>query len=138
MKTLLPRSLPVLAASLAASAVFALAGEVQLPALSGGNFSVADESALAYSLPGPGLDAAQLELFANGRQEFHQRWVVLPVIGGKWGHGRVLPEGDAVVAWSDREERLADGSNVTARLAHTCAMGHRPEQERQWQRVAAA
>jgi CxxC motif-containing protein (DUF1111 family) len=178
MKTLLPRFLPVLVAALAAGAVFALAGEVQLPALSGGNFTVADESAPAYALPGPGLDAAQLELFAQGRQEFHQRWVVLPVIGGKWGRGptsngeicidchagngrghapesaneplvsmvvrlsirgedehggplphpnygdqlqnqgelgRVLAEGDAVVAWSEHEERLADGSSVTMR-----------------------
>ena len=178
MKTLLPRSLPVLVVSLAASAVFAFAGEVQLLALSGGDFTVADESALAYSLPGPGLDQAQLELFANGRQEFHQRWVVLAVIGGKWGRGptsngeicidchagngrghapdsaretlasmvvrlsipgenehggplphpnygdqlqnqgelgRVFPEGDAVVAWSEHEERLADGSSVTMR-----------------------
>jgi CxxC motif-containing protein (DUF1111 family) len=163
---------------LAASAVFAFAGELQLTALSGGDFTVSDESALAYSLPGPGLDAAQLALFANGRQEFQQRWVVLASIGGKWGRGptsnaescvdchagngrghapdsaretlssmvvrlsipgesenggplphphygdqlqnqgelgRVFPEGDAVVAWSEREERLADGSSVTVR-----------------------
>lgn len=175
---MLPRSLPVLVASIATSAVFAFAGDVQLPALSGGNFTVTDESALAYSLPGPGLDQAQLELFANGRQEFHQRWVVLAVIGGKWGRGptsngeictdchagngrghapdsaretlasmvvrlsipgenehggplphpnygdqlqgqgelgRALPEGDAVVAWSEHEERLADGSSVAVR-----------------------
>lgn len=154
------------------------AGELQLSALSGGDFTVSDESALAYSLPGPGLDAAQLELFASGRQEFHQRWVVLAVIGGKWGRGptsngeicidchagngrghapdseketltsmvvrlsipgenehggprphpnygdqlqnqgelgRVFPEGDAVIAWSEREERLADGSRVALR-----------------------
>jgi CxxC motif-containing protein (DUF1111 family) len=174
---LLPRSLLVPFAALAASAVLA-AGELQLTALSGGDFTVADESALAYSLPGPGLDAAQLELFAIGRQEFHQRWVVLAVIGGKWGRGptsngetcidchagngrghapdspretltsmvvrlsipgendnggpaphpnygdqlqnqgelgRAFAEGDAVVAWSEQEERLADGSVVTMR-----------------------
>ncbi len=178
MKTPHLRYLPVLATMLAAGAMFAVADELRLPALSGGAFTVADESALAYSLPGPGLDAAQLELFANGRQEFHQRWVVLAVIGGKWGRGptsnaeicidchagngrghapdsaketlasmvvrlsipgenehggplphpnygdqlqnqgelgRVLPEGDAVVAWSEREERLADGSSVSLR-----------------------
>jgi CxxC motif-containing protein (DUF1111 family) len=158
--------------------MLAFAGEVRLLALSGGDFTVSDESTLAYSLPGPGLDAAQLALFANGRQEFQQRWVVLASIGGKWGRGptsnaetcvdchagngrghapesargtlssmvvrlsipgenehggplphphygdqlqnqgelgRVLPEGDAVVAWSEREERLADGSSVTVR-----------------------
>jgi CxxC motif-containing protein (DUF1111 family) len=175
---LLFRSLPVLVASFAAGAVLALAGELQLKALSGGDFTVADESALAYSLPGPGLDGAQLDLFANGRQEFHQRWVVLAVIGGKWGRGptsngeicvdchagngrgyapdsarealasmvvrlsipgenenggplphpnygdqlqdqgelgRVFPEGDAVIAWSEREEQLGDGTRVTLR-----------------------
>ncbi len=87
MKTFLPRPLPLLVTSVAASAVFAFAGEMQLPALSGGDFTVSDESTLAYSLPGPGLDQVQLEVFANGRQEFHQRWVVLAVIGGKWGRG---------------------------------------------------
>ena len=135
---------------------------------------------LAYSLPGPGLDDTQREIFANGRQEFHQRWVVLAVIGGKWGRGptsngetcvdchagngrghapdsdrealasmvvrlsipgenehggprpqpsygdqlqnqgelgRVFPEGDAMIAWSEREERLPDGSSVTLRTS---------------------
>ena len=177
-KSLLPRSLPVPVAALAASALFAFAGELPMTALSGGDFTISDESALAYSLPGPGLDAAQLELFANGRQEFHQRWVVLAVIGGKWGRGptsngetcidchagngrghapdsaketlasmvvrlsipgenehggplphpnygdqlqnqgelgRALPEGDAVIAWSEHEERLNDGFAVTLR-----------------------
>ena len=175
---MLPRSLPVLVAALAASAVLAFAGELQLTALSGGNLTVSDESALAYSLPAPGLDAAQLELFANGSQEFHQRWGLLLSISAKWGRGptsnaetctdchvnngrghspdsdkemlasmivrlsipgeneyggplphpnygdqlqnqgelgRVFPEGDAVIAWSEREERLPDGSAVTLR-----------------------
>jgi CxxC motif-containing protein (DUF1111 family) len=172
------RSLPVFVGVLAASAVFAFAGESQLTALSGGDLTVSDESALAYSFPGPGLDAAQLALFANGRQEFQQRWVVLSSIGGKWGRGptsnaeicidchegsgrghapesareplasmvvrlsvpgedehagplphpsygdqlqnqgelgRVFPEGDAIVAWSEHLEKLADGSSVTLR-----------------------
>lgn len=175
--TLRPRFLPAFVVALAASAL-AIAGEAHSPALAGGDFTVADESALAYSLPGPGLDTVQLELFANGRQEFHQRWVVLAVIGGKWGRGptsngesctdchtsngrghapdseretlasmvvrlsipgqnehggplphpnygdqlqdqgelgRVFPEGDAMIAWSEREEQLADGASVTLR-----------------------
>jgi CxxC motif-containing protein (DUF1111 family) len=69
-----------------AAGTFALAGAGQ-PELSGGDLTVVADAAQAYSLPAPGLDAAQLELFANGRQEFHQHWVVLPVIGGKWGRG---------------------------------------------------
>ena len=178
VKTLRHCFLSAFFVALAAGVVLAVAGEMHLSALSGGDFTVSDDSALAYSLPGPGLDEAQLELFANGRQEFHQRWVVLAVIGGKWGRGptsnaeicidchvgngrgrapnsakeslasmvvrlsipgesehggpmphpsygdqlqdqgelgRVFPEGDALIAWSEREERLADGSSVTLR-----------------------
>ena len=172
-----PYSLLACVLALAASALL-FAGELRPTALSGGDFTVADQSALAYSLPGPGLDEAQLALFANGRQEFQQRWVVLAVIGGKWGRGptsngeicidchagngrgrapdsakealasvvvrlsipgedahggplqhpnygdqfqnqgelgRAFSEGDAVIAWSEHEERLADGSRVTLR-----------------------
>ena len=165
-------------ATLVAGAALTLAAEAPITAQSGGAFTVAEESALAYSLPGRALDTAQLERFAYGRQEFHQRWVVLAVIGGKWGRGptsngeicidchagngrgrapesakealvsmvvrlsipgkneqggplphpsygdqlqnqgelgRVFPEGDAFIAWSEHEERLADGSRVTLR-----------------------
>ena len=158
--------------------VIAFAAEMPRTAMSGGNLTVADDSALAYSLPAPGLDSAQLERFASGRQEFQQRWVVLAVIGGKWGRGptsngevctdchkangrghapdssreglasmvvrlsipgenehggplphpgygdqlqsqgelgRALPEGDAMIAWTEHEEALADGSRATLR-----------------------
>lgn len=74
-------------ASLACAALATFAGDLQRIASSGGDLTVADESAQAYSLPAPGLDAAELETFANGRQEFNQHWVVLPAIGGKWGRG---------------------------------------------------
>src|SRR5688572_27850272 len=53
----------------------------------GSALTVADATPAAFSLPVQGLTPAQLELFANGRQEFNQRWVVLPNIGGKWGRG---------------------------------------------------
>jgi CxxC motif-containing protein (DUF1111 family) len=178
MKELRHRFLSTVLVTLASGMALAVAGEMHLSALSGGDFTVPDESALAYSLPVPGLDAEQLELFTGGRQEFHQRWVVLAVIGGKWGRGptsngeictdchvgngrghvpeseretlasmvvrlsvpgesghggplphpnygdqlqnqgelgRVFPEGDAVIAWSEREERLPDGSKVSLR-----------------------
>ena len=178
MNITLRLALTIAAFPLAAGGLLAFADNPHLVALSGGDFTVADESALAYSLPGPGLDAAQLELFAKGRQEFEQRWVVLAVIGGKWGRGptsnaeictdchkangrghapdsaketlasmvvrlsipgedenggplphpnygdqlqtqgelgRVFPEGEAVFAWSEREEQLADESRVFLR-----------------------
>src|SRR5882762_579051 len=65
----------------------AAAGEVRLAAFSGGPFTVQDQSAQAYSAPGPTLSAEQLQQFANGRSEFHQRWVVPVNIGGNWGRG---------------------------------------------------
>ncbi|HWA13013.1 MAG TPA: di-heme oxidoredictase family protein, partial [Burkholderiales bacterium] len=148
------------------------------PTPDAGDLTVDASGAGAYSLPAPGLDAAQLETFANGRQEFHQHWVVLPVIGGKWGRGptsngeecsgchagngrgrapgdgdealvsmvvrlsvpgedehggpaphpaygdqlqeqgelgRVPAEGEASIAWTEREEVLADGTRVALR-----------------------
>jgi CxxC motif-containing protein (DUF1111 family) len=77
----------VVSSALLAVALTTFADNPRLAALSGGDLTVATESAQAYSLPAPGLDPAQLEIFANGRQEFNQHWVVLPVIGGKWGRG---------------------------------------------------
>jgi CxxC motif-containing protein (DUF1111 family) len=178
MTFFLRRCFPILSASFAAGAALALAGEWQAVALSGGSFTVADESASAYSLPGPGLDPAQLAFFAGGSEEFHQRWGVLLSIAGKWGRGptsnaelcidchvnngrgrppetdkeplasmivrlsipgenehggplphphygdqlqnqgelgRVPAEGDAAIAWEDRQETLADGSSVMLR-----------------------
>ena len=73
-------------ATLGAAAAMAVGVELETKATPG-VFTVDDASALAYSFPGSGLDAAQMARFASGRQEFHQRWVVLAVIGGKWGRG---------------------------------------------------
>jgi CxxC motif-containing protein (DUF1111 family) len=74
-------------AVLAAASLLAAAAELQLAALSGGSFTVQDQSEQAYSAPGPTLDADQLQQFANGRSEFQQRWVVPLAIGGNWGRG---------------------------------------------------
>jgi CxxC motif-containing protein (DUF1111 family) len=75
------------ATSFSACAALVLAADVQPQALSGGRFTVADESALAYAQSGPSLDPALGEQFILGRDEFNQRWVVLLGIGGKWGRG---------------------------------------------------
>ncbi len=75
------------AAVLATACWLVVAGELRLAALSGGSFTVQDQSEQAYSAPGPTLSAEQLQQFANGRSEFHQRWVVPVVIGGNWGRG---------------------------------------------------
>ena len=84
----IPRVLAVAGAALLATAGWlAVAGELQLAALLGGPFTVQDQSEQAYSAPGPALNADELQQFANGRSEFHQRWVVPVVIGGNWGRG---------------------------------------------------
>ena len=75
------------AALLATACWLLVAGELQLAALSGGAFTVQDQSERAYSAPGPTLGAEQLQQFANGSSEFHQRWVVPVAIGGNWGRG---------------------------------------------------
>ena len=75
------------AAVLATACWLVVAGELRSAALSGGSFTVQDQSGQAYSAPGPTLSAEQLQQFANGRSEFHQRWVVPIVIGGNWGRG---------------------------------------------------
>lgn len=83
-----PRSLASAGAAVLATAGWlAAAGEVQLAALSGGSFTVHDQTEQAYSAPGPTLSAGQLQQFADGRSEFQQRWVVPVVIGGNWGRG---------------------------------------------------
>src|SRR3954469_14538832 len=81
------RPLWLICASLAATAALALTGTWAVFADPGASFTAFDASPQAYSLPGQGLDPAQLELFASGEQEFQQRWVVLLGIGGKWGRG---------------------------------------------------
>src|SRR6185295_13251019 len=80
------RQLILVCAALSATAALALVTQRE-PATSGESFTTDDASPQAYSLPGSGLDTAQLELFAGGGQEFEQRWVVLLGIGGKWGRG---------------------------------------------------
>jgi len=83
-----PRSIGIVGAAVLATAGWlAAAGDFQSAALSGGTFTVQDQSELAYSAPGPKLSPEQLQQFANGKSEFHQRWVVPIVIGGNWGRG---------------------------------------------------
>ena len=79
--------LSLIGASCAATAALALSNEWNTFALGNTSFTVTDASSQAYSLPGPGLDTAQLGSFAGGQQEFQQHWVVLLGIGGKWGRG---------------------------------------------------
>ena len=87
MAAFIRSALAVGATLLATIGWLAAAGELQITALSGGSFTVEDQSGQAYSAPGPVLTTEQLRQFADGRSEFHQRWVVPVVIGGNWGRG---------------------------------------------------
>jgi CxxC motif-containing protein (DUF1111 family) len=51
------------------------------------SFTVKDTSHTAFQHARPGLGAAQLAQFALGKEEFEQRWVPFPSIGGQWGRG---------------------------------------------------
>lgn len=66
-----------------------LAPESDLPktALSGGDLTVADASATAYSHPAAGLTAAQSELFALGHEMFHNRWAFFWFENAIFGRG---------------------------------------------------
>ena len=70
-----------------ASAVLALATEMRAAESPDDGFTVANNSAQAYTQPAPCLDASLLDKFSSGREEFNQRWVVFLSIGGKWGRG---------------------------------------------------
>jgi CxxC motif-containing protein (DUF1111 family) len=72
---------------LAAASLLVAAVELQQAALSGGSFTVQDQSEQAYSTPGPTLGVEQLQQFANCRSAVQQRWVVPLAIGGNWGRG---------------------------------------------------
>ncbi len=71
------------------AALLALSSGASLDAvvLSGGAFTVAIESELAYQQPAPLLSAGRLERFMEGRKGFAQHWVVAPSILGLWGRG---------------------------------------------------
>ena len=63
------------------------APELPARALSGGQFSVADDSQSAYTHPTPALDAKQKELFALGHQMFNNRWAFFWFENAEFGRG---------------------------------------------------
>ncbi|MEO8164866.1 MAG: di-heme oxidoredictase family protein [Betaproteobacteria bacterium] len=84
MKHLLSCSLPVLAAALAISAAVAF-GDAAPPLAPEVGHNAATGARTALSAAGE--DPSQMQPAALGAREFHQRWVVLHSIGGKWGRG---------------------------------------------------
>jgi len=61
-------------------------------ALSAGALTTAEAGAAAYSVPAAMLDPEQLAVFAAGRGQFNEAWVVAPDPAGVWGLGPTFNE----------------------------------------------
>jgi CxxC motif-containing protein (DUF1111 family) len=61
-------------------------------ALSAGPWTTTASDRLAYSMPAAPLDAEQAARFAEGREQFHEAWVVAPEPAGVWGLGPTFNE----------------------------------------------
>ena len=61
-------------------------------ALSAGVFTTTEAGPAAFSLPVAMLDAEQREVFAKGKEQFNEAWVVAPQPGGVWGLGPTFNE----------------------------------------------
>jgi len=60
--------------------------------LTAGAFSVADDTANAFSVPVAMLDKEQAEAFIKGKEQFNEAWVVAPEPNGVWGLGPTFNE----------------------------------------------
>jgi CxxC motif-containing protein (DUF1111 family) len=77
----------------AAAALSAADGEkIDPAALSAGAFTTLEAGASAYSIPIAQLDDAQRSVFAEGRVQFNEAWVVAPDPSGVWGLGPTFNE----------------------------------------------
>lgn len=61
-------------------------------ALSAGPLTTPETGSQAFSIPVAGLDASQREIFAAGKEQFNEAWVVAPEPGGVWGLGPTFNE----------------------------------------------
>jgi CxxC motif-containing protein (DUF1111 family) len=88
---------PLFAASLifvAAAAALSAANDeaIDAGALSAGAFTTLESGASAYAIPIAQLDDAQRAVFAEGRAQFNEAWVVAPDPSGVWGLGPTFNE----------------------------------------------
>jgi CxxC motif-containing protein (DUF1111 family) len=61
-------------------------------ALSAGVFTIPESGPAAFSVPVAMLDGEQSEVFAKGKEQFNEAWVVAPDPGGVWGLGPTFNE----------------------------------------------
>lgn len=70
--------------------------------------------AMAFSMPVAGLDAAQREVFALGKEQFNEAWVVAPQSGGVWGLGPTFNEDRCAACHSNNGRAAAPGPGGSA------------------------
>jgi CxxC motif-containing protein (DUF1111 family) len=78
----------------ATAAVLGAADTFSVPpaALSAGAFTASEANASAYSIPIPQLTDEQRAVFAAGKAQFNEAWVVAPDPSGVWGLGPTFNE----------------------------------------------
>ena len=87
-----PLALAVVAASCSAALVAAGPDALDPAAVTAGSLTTAETGAAAYSIPAAMLDREQLAVFAAGREQFNEAWVVAPDPTGVWGLGPTFNE----------------------------------------------
>jgi CxxC motif-containing protein (DUF1111 family) len=87
-----PLALAIVAASCSAALLAAGIDALDPAALTAGTLTTAETGATAYSIPAAMLDREQLAMFAAGREQFNEAWVVAPDPTGVWGLGPTFNE----------------------------------------------
>src|SRR5215471_933392 len=84
----------ILAASLALFAAWAAAQSETLDpdTLTAGSFTTSEKGPGAFSVPVAMLTAEQAAVWAKGKEQFNEAWVVAPQGGGVWGLGPTFNE----------------------------------------------
>ncbi|MSQ60898.1 MAG: thiol oxidoreductase [Betaproteobacteria bacterium] len=87
--------------------------------------AVAGTSEYAFQHARPSLDAARLAQFALGKEEFVQRWVPFPSIGGQWGRGP-LSNAQSCEECHERNGRGSADPGSLSLVARLAAAGNIP------------
>jgi CxxC motif-containing protein (DUF1111 family) len=82
----------LLSASTATSLVAATLDTIDPWALSAGIFTTPESGGAAFAIPIALLDKEQAGIFALGKEQFNEAWVVAPEPGGVWGLGPTFNE----------------------------------------------
>ncbi len=115
MRKIAPRLAIIVLALAPATAWQQAPQETSDEALSGGQISVADESASAYAHPIATLDQKQAELFALGHRMFTNRWAFFWFENAEFGRGPTSNAQACTICHTRNGRGVAPGSAFTAR-----------------------